>query len=536
VAAHDAQQRVVADRQPQSPRQTCRRPPAQREPEMADDVIEPGGPPCPRRQHGRVEPLGEDPAPAQHRVAVEPPRLHHQPDRFAGHGQIGKTPAISAVDPRADRPAFRAGTRLVHRPDGDQQARGIAADFIHHEAARDQRRWPESISHDVDPPRETNISRIPNPIKIESEPYQAPGSRAPELGSAWAGESPSGPAVPERIGTRQDRSPPDRDVINGLAGNDILFGGDGADTISGGTGINIYIGGAGADTFDFERGSGRQIVDYSSSPSGVTIANHSFSPGHGGDAEGDQFVGGADILIGSGFADNLTSFGGTLEGGAGADHLVGGLSTAVSYEHSSAAVTVSLTTGLAHGGDAEGDVLVGFGYLVGSGFDDTLAGNGADNVLTGGAGADSLFGGIGEDRALYSTSAAGVTVDLTTGTGTGGDAQGGHLSSIEDLTGSNFADTLIGSDAENVLDGVTGSDGLYGRDGDDQLTGGSGDDRLVGEAGTDVLDGGNGSDCAYYHTAGAGVGVDLGLGIGSGGDALDDTFRSIENLYGSIPQ
>ncbi|WP_306770278.1 hypothetical protein, partial [Mycobacterium sp. KBS0706] len=74
------------------------------------------------------------------------------------------------MDPRADRPAVGAGARLVHWADCDQQARGITGDFIHSEAVRHQGRWPESISHDVDSPRETNISRFPNPIKIESEP------------------------------------------------------------------------------------------------------------------------------------------------------------------------------------------------------------------------------------------------------------------------------------------------------------------------------------------------------------------------------
>ena len=57
-----------------------------------------------------------------------------------------------------------------------------------------------------------------------------------------------------------------------------------------------------------------------------------------------------------------------------------------------------------------------------------LIGNSAANVLTGGAGADTLDGGGGVDTASYATSAAGVTVSLTTGTGSGGDAEGDTLS------------------------------------------------------------------------------------------------------------
>ena len=61
-------------------------------------------------------------------------------------------------------------------------------------------------------------------------------------------------------------------------------------------------------------------------------------------------------------------------------------------------------------------------------------------------GADALDGGTGTDAADYSGSAAGVTVDLATGTGTGGDAEGDTLSGIENLLGSGLADMLTGND------------------------------------------------------------------------------------------
>ena len=76
---------------------------------------------------------------------------------------------------------------------------------------------------------------------------------------------------------------------------------------------------------------------------------------------------------------------------------------------------------------------------------DFLDGGTDDDTLIGGAGADVLVGGIGIDTALYLGSAAAVTVNLASGTGTGGDAQGDTLSEIENVTGSTFNDTLIGS-------------------------------------------------------------------------------------------
>jgi hypothetical protein len=55
-----------------------------------------------------------------------------------------------------------------------------------------------------------------------------------------------------------------------------------------------------------------------------------------------------------------------------------------------------------------------------------------------------LVGDGGTDTASYSTSAASVTVDLTAGTGVGGDASGDTLSSIENLIGSALDDHLTG--------------------------------------------------------------------------------------------
>ena len=112
-------------------------------------------------------------------------------------------------------------------------------------------------------------------------------------------------------------------------------------------------------------------------------------------------------------------------------------------------------------------------------------------------------------------SAAGVTVSLAAGTGSGGDAAGDTLSGIENLTGSAQADTLTGDGNANTLDG------------------GGGDDTLNGGAGGDTLIGGSGSDTASYAASGAGVTVNLGAGTASGGDAAGDTLSGIENLIGS---
>ena len=74
-----------------------------------------------------------------------------------------------------------------------------------------------------------------------------------------------------------------------------------------------------------------------------------------------------------------------------------------------------------------------------------LDGGPGNDRLTGGAGVDVLVGGPGNDAAYYASSATAVTVNLLDGTGTGGDAEGDTLDSIEYLSGSGHDDTLTGN-------------------------------------------------------------------------------------------
>ena len=65
-----------------------------------------------------------------------------------------------------------------------------------------------------------------------------------------------------------------------------------------------------------------------------------------------------------------------------------------------------------------------------------------------------------------------MAVNLGSGTGTAGDANGDTLSGIENLTGSSFDDTLQGNSLVNLLDGGDGDDTLQGGAGADTITGG----------------------------------------------------------------
>jgi hypothetical protein len=109
--------------------------------------------------------------------------------------------------------------------------------------------------------------------------------------------------------------------------------------------------------------------------------------------------------------------------------------------------------------------------MVGTGDDDTLIGGLFNDVFIGSAGADKINGGLGGiDTVDYSASTAGVTVDLGLGKGSGGDAEGDTLFSIEKAIGSAYADKLIGSSGNDTFMGGGGKDVFVMTPGNDTIT------------------------------------------------------------------
>jgi len=265
----------------------------------------------------------------------------------------------------------------------------------------------------------------------------------------------------------------DADTITGFAGNDELIGNGGDDVIDAGEGDDFASGGQGNDTIYTRDGD-------DNANGGV----------------GADFI---DLGAGTDFA-----FGGegddTIYGGAGNDNLFG----------ESTIETRNGVTG-----------------------NDQLYGGDGDDFLRGGLGDDYLDGGSGSDRASYYALAGAVYVDLRIQGTAQNTLAGGWdtLVNIENVAGSEFADTLIGNQNANWMWSHGGADVINGNAGDDTFWISSGDGAVVS--------GGQGFDIISFRGRVDEIGGDTGGVTYTVGNGTQDigrglvTSNSIEGAEGS---
>ncbi len=116
------------------------------------------------------------------------------------------------------------------------------------------------------------------------------------------------------------------------------------------------------------------------------------------------------------------------------------------------------------------DTLVNVRNVQGSDFDDLIVAGADGGWFRGRAGNDTIIGGAGFDALSYGGAAAGVVVNLALGTAEDGDGFTDSLSSIDFVTGTRFADTLIGDDDGNWFFGNAGADSIIGGLGEDWVS------------------------------------------------------------------
>lgn len=395
----------------------------------------------------------------------------------------------------------------------------------------------------------------------------------------------------------------DHDELYGGGGSDIIYGGFGIDILYGDQGADTLRGGAGADFYKVDsldevyelNVTGKdyvwadddhallagQSVEYLSAyfwePS-ILLAI-AIAEGNGNydliraAAQTGKLASNPNVnLTGNEKSQMLISemtdpdifVGNTLEGMGGADVILGdGYSDFAAYTMSGAAVTIDLSVNEQVGGHAEGDYLLGFRHVIGSGFNDTILGEsllaGADieydNSLDGGAGDDTIngFGGndqlVGGDGNDFIDAGSG---DDTLNGGAGDDTLwggGGNdryvVTQGDTLLDTSGVDTVVATEDYYLAAGLqietlkaqAGSDAdnvLFGNTYDQTITGNASNNTIHGGGGSDVINGRGGDDLASYALSNAAIDVNLNRELQNGGHAEGDRIRNIENLRGSI--
>ena len=352
------------------------------------------------------------------------------------------------------------------------------------------------------------------------------------------------------------------DTLYGYGGNDVLTGAGGADALYGGDGDDtLFSGGNGLEVPDLDTGLEHDLL------SGGGGSDHLFI-GYGDDADG-----GADtdwlhasfaeaptgvMLDSSQLGTGVTIGGGTIQNIERVDSLTGSAfaDTFILTNQSYASVfgqagddTISVIgdVALVEGGDGNDEISVtGLNADIDGGAgDDTITVNGSNAYVQAGSGNDIveslggsflLNGGDGVNTLSYSHSTTGVVVNLATNQGAGGES----LDGFQNVTGSDFADTLTGRTDDNVLHGAGGNDTLNGDAGNDTLDGGAGNDTMAGGAGDDIYYVDSASDsvteasAAGNDTVHADVTYTLGSnvenGILEGTSAINLTGNTLANM------
>jgi Ca2+-binding RTX toxin-like protein len=360
------------------------------------------------------------------------------------------------------------------------------------------------------------------------------------------------------------------DTLDGLGGDDVLDGAGGADTMRGGTGTDyIYYdaadlvtdGGTGTDILMLKAGSPSLTINLSNTANQVSGSNvvtgfeyvHAVDMTNGVIATGDANVNifnmgsGDDTIDGGAGADQLLGNGGNdrivydpndtvSSGGAGNDTLVVNQGAALSLDLRNTADQVTgggTTTGFENvdgSGSTAALTLIGDAgntILRGGLGADVISDAGGDDTIDGGAGADSLYGNGGNDTMTYDAAdiatdgsvgndtlvvsqAIGTTINLSTTSDQV--VGGGTTTGFENIngTGSSAALTLTGDASANIL------------------RGGSGNDRITYDAADFVEDGAAGRDWLVINSATA-LTVDLRLADQISGDVgLTSNFENLD--------
>ncbi|WP_432811409.1 calcium-binding protein [Pantanalinema sp. GBBB05] len=352
------------------------------------------------------------------------------------------------------------------------------------------------------------------------------------------------------------------DKISGGSGSDVLFGGVGNDSISGGddddhvngdSGNDVIQGGLGNDVLFGNLGhdeiSGEQGIDNIQGD----LGDDTLSGGDDGDfIQGNE---GNDLIRGDAGNDILDGGDGTdkLYGGDGQDTLEGNIGNDALYgEQGTDLISGGSGKDYLEGNDGN-DTLDGgsdFDTLYGNNGEDSLNGGTGNDFLMGGQGNDTINGGGDVDQISYLIDPSGVIVNLDETKRYKNDRQANANAAITDTNPSNYYTDLESDFAINPgtaidgfgntdtlidLENITGSqfdDILIGNSRNNTLFGLGGNDVLIGNGGNDIFYGGTGIDTVSYRRSSGSIFVNLERNEASGAEGYDRIYDS-ENVVGS---
>jgi len=288
------------------------------------------------------------------------------------------------------------------------------------------------------------------------------------------------------------------DQLTGYDGNDTLVGGDGNDYIQGVEGNDSLLGGNGND--DLSGGNGNDIIE------GGT-GNDSMS----GEDGNDTFIGGLgnDYMAGNAGSDTYV-----FNSGDGYDTIVESANTDNNILSLGAGINASDLT------FSFDDHDIWIRSLV----------NASDRIRVTNQVSNNTIGTIQFSDGTTYTAAQILSHLQSVGTDYNDTVYGSNQA--ESLFGFAGNDTLYAGAGDDTLDGGDGNDYLAAADGNDSLIGGAGNNTLYGESGDDILLGGAGNDSLYggdgNDTLNGGTGNDYLVG-GNGNDVynLDSGFGTV---------
>lgn len=297
----------------------------------------------------------------------------------------------------------------------------------------------------------------------------------------------------------------------GGTGNDYLIGGNNGNLLDGGLGDDTLIGGEGTDIYVvnslYDQISESYVPYYENDPNPRDSVLSSISWTLGNNIEDLSLTGAAaNNATGNSLANTLTgnTAANILNGSIGADTMLGGEGNDT-YEVDNTDDRVFETTTTTSTTNAGGTDLVrtsvsfSLNASAGVSFVENLwlnsssaisgTGNALSNTIVAGGGNNTIDGLGGSDTVSYLYATARVSVDLRNSSAAQNTTSSGSdlIKNVENVSGSNFNDTLRGNNGINALIGNRGSDTLYGYEGNDILRGGTGNDVLYGGTGQDIF-------------------------------------------------